>query len=67
MGKARLQSFKVSMFPSEATKKSASAMLVLVALGLVALYAGPKSLLILIPMALMIWYGIPAGPRNGGN
>lgn len=67
MDKARFQSFKVSMFQSEASKKSASAMLGLVALGLLALYAGPKSLFILIPSALMIWYGVPAVRRNGEN
>jgi hypothetical protein len=67
MDKAMFRSFKVSMFQSEASTRSASATLVLVALGLLALYAGPKSLFILVPTALLIWYGISPVPRNGGN
>jgi hypothetical protein len=37
-------------------KNSLRWMLVLIALGLIALFAGPKSLLILIPMAVLICY-----------
>ena len=48
-------------------KNSARGMLVLVALGVLALYAGPKSLFILIPTALLIWHGIAPVPRSGRN
>ena len=45
---------------SRESKKSASWAIVLVLLGLLAFYAGTRWLLVLIPVALMIW-GI-AGP-----
>lgn len=46
---------------------SLSWMLLLIALGVIALLAGPKSLLILIPAAALIWYEatpILRGDRN---
>jgi hypothetical protein len=52
---------------SRDSKKSASWAIVLVLLGLLAFYGGTRWLLVLIPVALMIW-GI-AGPavRSGPN
>jgi hypothetical protein len=54
MDKAR---FQIGFMKS---KKSLRWMLVLMGLGLIALYAGPRSLLILIPAAVLICY--EAGP-----
>jgi hypothetical protein len=49
------------------SKKSACWTTVLIILGLTALYAGSNWLAILIPAALLVWYG--AGPmlRSGRN
>ena len=49
------------------SKKSASWAIVLVLLGLLAFYGGTRWLLVVIPLALMIW--VMAGPavRTGRN
>lgn len=40
--------------------------LVLVALGLLALYGGPRGLALLVPAAILIWYAVakPAADRH---
>jgi hypothetical protein len=49
------------------SKKSLGWALLLILLGLVALFGGDKWLVVLIPAAIMVWYG--AGPtlRRGRN
>lgn len=49
------------------TKKSMGWTIVLILLGMAALYGGSKWLSLLIPAALLVWYG--AGPmlRSGRN
>jgi len=46
--------------------KSAGWSLVLVALGLFALYSGPRGLVLLVPAAILIWYAVakPAADRH---
>jgi hypothetical protein len=52
---------------SAESKKSATSTIVLIMLGIAALYAGGVWLAVLIPAALLVWYG--AGPllRSGRN
>jgi hypothetical protein len=38
------------------SKKSRGWALILVALGLLALYAGPRALALLVPAAILVWY-----------
>jgi 4-amino-4-deoxy-L-arabinose transferase-like glycosyltransferase len=38
------------------SKKSSAWALVLVALGMLALYGGPRALALLVPAAILIWY-----------
>jgi hypothetical protein len=38
------------------SKKSAASALVLIALGMLALYIGPRALALLIPAAILVWY-----------
>jgi len=40
------------------SNKSAGWSLVLVALGLLALYSGPRGLALLVPAAILIWYAV---------
>jgi len=49
---------------AQATKHYGST-LVLLALGVLALYAGPTWLLLLVPAALLVWFA--AGPMLGGG
>ena len=47
------------------TKKSIGSTLILIFLGLIALFAGPKWLTVLIPAAMLVWYGAsPAWPTG---
>ena len=47
------------------TKKSMGWTVVLIALGIVAFCAGPQWLAILVPIAVMVWYGAaPAANRE---
>jgi hypothetical protein len=50
------------------SKKSCGWALVLVALGLLALYAGPRGLALLVPAAILVWYvvadSVPRDYRN---
>ncbi len=52
---------------SAESKKSMGWMVVLMVLGVAALYAGPGWLAILIPAAMLVWYGVAPVLRNGRN
>ncbi len=52
---------------SRESKKSASWAIVLVLLGLLAFYGGTRWLLVLIPVALMIWRIAGPAMRTGRN
>jgi hypothetical protein len=39
----------------------------LIVLGIFALLAGEQSLTVLIPAAVLVWYGAIPGPRRRGN
>ncbi len=49
------------------SKKSMGWTSVLILLGLVALFAGAKWLVVLIPAAMMVWYGVGPTLRSGRN
>jgi hypothetical protein len=49
------------------SKKSIGWTSVLILLGLVALFAGVKWLVVLIPAAMMVWYGAGQTLRSGRN
>jgi hypothetical protein len=49
------------------TKKSVSGTILLIALGLITLFAGPKLLPVLIPVAMLIWFGARPALRTGRN
>jgi len=49
------------------SKKSMGWAVVLVLLGMVALYAGAKSLFVLVPAALLVWYGAKPILGSGRN
>jgi hypothetical protein len=48
-------------------KKSVGWSVVLMLLGLVAIYAGATSLIVLIPAATLVWYGAKPVLRSGRN
>ena len=48
-------------------KKSMGSTLTLVLLGLIALFAGPKWLAVLIPVAMLVWYGVGATLKSSRN
>lgn len=48
-------------------KKSMGGTLVLICLGIVALFAGVKSLVVLIPVAVVVYYGAGLMLRSGRN
>jgi hypothetical protein len=49
------------------SKKSMGGTTVLILLGLIALVAGPKWLVVLIPAALLVWYSASSILRTGRN
>jgi hypothetical protein len=49
------------------SKQSVGWTLVLILLGVAALFAGAKWLVLLIPAATLIWYGVKPGLRSGRN
>ena len=50
------------------SKKSRGWALVLVALGLLALYNGPRALALLVPAAILVWYAVEEStPRDDRN
>jgi hypothetical protein len=52
---------------SRNAKKSMGWMVVLILLGLTALFAGAKWLVVLVPAAMLIWYGASPAVRSGRN
>jgi hypothetical protein len=48
-------------------KKSMGWMMVLILLGVAALYAGARSLAVLIPAAVLVWYASGPAVRGGRN
>lgn len=50
---------------SRNSKKSMGWMMVLILLGLVALFVGEKWLVLLIPAAILVWYGAGPSLRSG--
>jgi hypothetical protein len=48
-------------------KKSMGWAVVLVLLGVLAIYAGAKSLIVLIPAAMLVWYEARPALRSGRN
>jgi hypothetical protein len=49
------------------SKKSMAWTIVLIFLGLIALFGGVRSLVVLIPAAMMVWYGVGPALRRGRN
>ena len=49
------------------TKNSMGRTLALTLLGLLALLAGVKWLVVLVPAAMLVWFGAPPGLRIGRN
>ena len=49
------------------SKKSMGSMALLIVLGLVAIFCGVKSLVVLIPAAMMVWYGFGPALRGDRN
>jgi hypothetical protein len=52
---------------SAESKKSLDWTIVLMSLGVAVLYGGPKWLAILIPLAMLVWYGMAPALRSGRN
>jgi hypothetical protein len=49
------------------SKKTISGTTILIILGLVALFSGEKWLVLLIPAAMLVWYGARPTLRSGRN
>jgi hypothetical protein len=49
------------------SKKPMSSTLLLILLGMASLYGGPKALIVVIPAALLVWFGIGPILRSGRN
>jgi hypothetical protein len=49
------------------TKKSMGWTFILILLGLIALFGGEKWLVLLIPAAMLVWYGARPTLRSGRN
>lgn len=62
-----MEPVEASLSMSMENKKSIGISIVLMALGMVAMYAGLKSLIVLVPVAVLVWH--EAGPvlRSGRN
>jgi len=52
---------------SRNSKKSMGWTIVLILLGVAALFGGVKSLVLLVPAAMLVWYSAGPMPRNGRN
>jgi hypothetical protein len=48
-------------------KKTTAWTILLILLGVAALFGGVKSLVLLIPAAMLVWYGAGPAPRRGRN
>ena len=51
---------------SKTAKKSMSSTIVLILLGVIALFAGMKSLIVLVPIAIAIWFSTGSGLTKSG-
>jgi hypothetical protein len=49
------------------SKKPMSSTLLLILLGMASLYGGPRALIVVIPAALLVWFGIGPILRSGRN
>jgi len=49
------------------SKKSLSSTVLLIVLGIAALFGGTKTLAVLIPAALLVWFGVGPILRSGRN
>lgn len=74
MDETRFQSFKVSTFQryagfvmSAEAKTHYGSTLVLLVLGMLALYGGANWLVVLIPAAVLVWVGAHPALRSGRN
>jgi hypothetical protein len=63
----KLETGNWSLDMSANSKKSLSSTLFLIVLGITALYGGTKTLPLLIPAALMVWFGVGPILRSGRN
>jgi hypothetical protein len=52
---------------SAESRNSVGRTFLLIILGVVAFLAGVKSLVILIPVAMLVWFGVPPALRSGRN
>ena len=52
---------------SAESKKSMGWTIFLMVLGVAALYGGPGWLAILVPVAMLVWYGVAPMSRSGRN
>lgn len=48
-------------------KKPTGWTILLILLGVAALFGGVKSLVLLVPAAVLVWYGAGPAPRRGRN
>lgn len=63
----KLETGNWSLDMSANSKKSLSSTLFLIVLGITALYGGTKTLALLIPAALLVWFGVGPILRSGRN
>jgi hypothetical protein len=63
----KLETLKHGFHMSANTKKSMSATILLILLGMLVLFTGEKSLVVVIPAALFVWYGAAPKLRSGRN
>jgi hypothetical protein len=59
--------WKLVLQMSANSKKSLSSTVFLIVLGIAALYGGTKTLAVLIPAALLVWFGVGPILRSGRN
>ena len=59
--------FELSPSMSMESKKSIGITVLLMTLGVLAMYAGLKSLIVLVPAAMLIWYEAKPVLRSGRN
>ncbi|MGO9086479.1 MAG: hypothetical protein ACLQBK_14725 [Candidatus Sulfotelmatobacter sp.] len=57
----------MSQIAKKDAKKTTGWTILLILLGVAALFGGVKSLLLLIPAAMLVWYSARPAPRRGRN
>jgi hypothetical protein len=65
--KSETGNWKLVLQMSANSKKSLSSTVFLIVLGIAALYGGTKTLAVLIPAALLVWFGVGPILRSGRN